>query len=143
DAPLPAPPGGVVSALALADLDGDCDFDLVLAIAGAPPQVWRHDGAGGFSPIAGALPDDLRATGLALADFDGDDAPDLVAVGPGARVFHGSGSGTFTEVVGALVPPPDDPTCVATGDLDGDGVPDVVIGQGTTTAAPPLLYLYP
>ncbi|HJZ85982.1 MAG TPA: VCBS repeat-containing protein [Polyangia bacterium] len=138
---LPPPPPGTVTALAVADLDGNCDSDLVLAVDSGPPHVWRHDGAGGFAEVDGALPGDLRARGLAIADFDGDGVPDLVAVGPGARLLHGNGMGGFQEVTGVFSPAPPDPTCVAAGDLDGNGLPDLVIGQGTTTAAPALVYL--
>ena len=137
---LATPPAGIVTALAAADLDGNCTIDLVIGDAGGPTHVWTHDGAGGFSDVAGALPADLVGPkALAIGDFDGDGHVDLVAVGPSARMFRGDGSGHFNEVANAFVPAPSNATAVAAADLDGAGGPDLVVGQ--TGGAGTLVYL--
>src|SRR6185312_5457768 len=42
----PTPPAGTPIAIAAADLDGDCDDDLVIVTNGAAPTVWIRDGQG-------------------------------------------------------------------------------------------------
>jgi hypothetical protein len=102
--------------------------------------VWLHDGSGGFAEVAGALPADLMAPhALAIADFDSDGKVDLVALGPGARMFKGDGTGHFAEVQNVFLPAPSNPTAAAAADLDGVNGPDLVVGQ--TGGAPTLVYL--
>src|SRR5690606_6269330 len=99
-APAPALPAGAIVELVAADLDGDCDDDLLVATDGAPPALWRRDGVTftavgelGTSPIAAAV----------AADVDRDGAVDLITGAGGAlSLWRNDGSGTFTRDAAAL-----------------------------------------
>jgi len=63
----------LVRGATLADVDGDRDLDLVLAVHGAPNRLLVNDGTGVFEPADGAGFEASRgSTTSALADIDGD-----------------------------------------------------------------------
>ena len=71
--------------------------------------------------------------GVGTGDLDGDGRPDLF-VGGSNRLFLNQGGGRFAESTAGPGPWPvfgdeDDPAGVAEGDVNGDGRPDVVIGE--------------
>ncbi|MCE9573344.1 MAG: VCBS repeat-containing protein [Deltaproteobacteria bacterium] len=119
-----------------ADLDGDCDDDLVLLGASAP-AMWLR---GGFDFTDGGAIGAAPATAVVATDADRDGDLDLVfARGGGLELDRNDGAGRFTVdaaafagvTVGAV-------TALAAGDLDGDGVADLIVGQGGA----PLVALY-
>ncbi len=128
-ASAPVPPGGAIVAVIAVDIDGDCDDDIIVATQGAPPTIWRRDGATfvdagtiGNAPVAA----------IAAVDVDGDGAVDLVmGAGRALAVWRNDGSGTFVPTAGAITVPASvtDLAALAAGDLDGDGHPDLVAGQ--------------
>jgi hypothetical protein len=143
-APFPSLPVDVVTGLVLGDLDGDGDLDLVvdcyqMGLPGQPNLLLSNDGAGRFHDATQArLPasfDNTRA--LALGDVDGDGDLDLitgnrgwVGVGQQNRLHLNDGTGTFTDATAGRMPVDFDKTSsVALGDVDGDGDPDLVIGN--------------
>jgi hypothetical protein len=137
NAPIGAPPAVPTTDLAAADLDGDCQLDVV-ALPG--PSLLTRAADGSLVAQPGALPADGRSA--AVGDVDADGNPDLVMVGGGqAHVLLGDGAGHFHELAAAFDQPPTDATAVVLGDLDGDGNLDVVIGQGSATPAPTRVYL--
>jgi len=124
--------GNGPNALALGNLDGDGDFDLVVLNNGAETvSILLGNGDGTFTPAVPAT----VATGngpnaLALGDLDGDGDLDLVVLNNAdetVSIFLGNGNGTFTPAVPATVATGNAPNDLALGDLDGDGDLDLVV----------------
>jgi hypothetical protein len=117
---------GTPVAVLSADLDGDCDDDLIIAADAV--TVLLRDG-NSFTP-AGTI--DAQVSAMAAADVDRDGDTDLIT-GSGAtlQLWLNDGGGHFVQKpegltagghVSAI-------SALATGDLDGDGNADLVVGQ--------------
>ena len=63
----------------LADLDGDRDLDVLLAVSGGGVLFFRNDGHGRFSDasVEAGMASGLGASTVAIADVDGDGTPDV------------------------------------------------------------------
>ena len=122
-------------ALALGDLDGDGDLDLIAGNTRSPGeqnQLYLNDGAGVFSDAtATRLPAETTISrALALADFDRDGDLDLFVGNSGRnRLYRNDGTGTFTDVSGNLPVVYDDTFALVVGDFDRDGDLDVLVGN--------------
>jgi len=128
---------GVTSAprsLAAADFNGDGVLDLVsvgFVLGGGNLTVLLGNGDGTFSRADRGMP--IRPTQVRAVDANRDGALDLVVSGESEalRVLLGNGDGTFAEAGGSVPAVPTDVRDVAVEDLDGDGVPDLVLTHGT------------
>lgn len=122
-------------AIAVGDLNGDGKPDLVLSRAqlSSPLLIAFGNGDGTFNQqvqlVSGAC-----ITAPVIADVNQDGKADLVgSCGNVVQVLSGKGDGTFqtpvTYPLGVL--PGAASSSVAVGDVNGDGIPDIVTATGT------------
>jgi hypothetical protein len=124
---------GEVTDLALSDLDRDGDLDLVSSGTDHEVKIWQCPASpfttGWTEQTAGIHAADVRAVGVADLDHDGlsdlvsGDVDNVLAIwrNDGAP-FDGMWSSRPIGFLGGTV------TSIATGDLDEDGVADVLVG---------------
>ena len=120
-------------AIALADLDGDGDLDLVTGNMLDPSRVYFNDGKGTFRSIPGRFPTArARTIGVFTRDFDRDGDIDILLANTGAvsRLFLNDGKGYFKDATASHMPSKSyNLTCMDAGDIDGDGDTDLVFAS--------------
>ena len=140
-----AAPSQGAGEVAVADLNGDCKDDILLAVPGIDGAqalaVFLSNGDGTFAaavavPYTNAIDPSTQSPDLAvLADLNGDGFPDLIGY-PDLGYSLNQGNGTFGAV--QLIPASnaigDGAALMATGDIDGDGNNDIVLIEGNTLA---------
>lgn len=114
------------SNVALVDLDGDTDLDLVATPAtGNSSTVYLNTGSGAFAASVTLAAGTSRD--VAAADLDGDGAQDLAFANSGAStVYLNRGASGFTRTADLGT---DDSRDVIAVDLDLDGLPDLVFAN--------------
>ncbi len=131
------------SSLALGDVDGDGDLDLVVGNVSQQSRLYLNNGAGTFGDATVThMPVGIHHTSsVVLADVDGDGDLDLVLGDSGENlVYLNDGMGRFTDATAPAMPSFVDATAMAVGDVDGDGDPDLVVGGGDSVATRCRLY---
>ncbi|MBN1237657.1 MAG: VCBS repeat-containing protein [Gammaproteobacteria bacterium] len=115
--------------VAVGDVDGDGDADLLVAnAAGAPSIVFTNDGAGVMTRAAELGAADVDSRGVAAADLDGDGYADAAFANAGAdTVYLSRGGAEFAEVT--LGEPVLSAMDVAAADVVGDALPDLIFAN--------------
>jgi predicted nucleotidyltransferase len=95
---------------AFADVDGDSDPDVLItglnSSSAIIAKLYRNDGTGIFTEVAGTIFDGVQNGSIAFADVDGISGQDVLITGANsvntriAKLYSNNGSGIFTEVVG-------------------------------------------
>ena len=114
--------------VALGDIDGDGDLDLVGGNWLEINKLYRNDGSGGFSATGIAIGSETEGTlSVALGDVDGDGDLDLVSGNSSdtSRLYLNDGSGGFSATGIAI----GTTFSAVFGDVDGDGDLDLVAGN--------------
>jgi hypothetical protein len=134
------PAGGSIFDLAIGDLNDDGKPDVALGslFSGVTILLGSTANPGQLLtphsyPVT-ATPAGGRSLGVAIGDIDGDGIPDVVSgnYGPSFDLLLGNGDGTLRAATAyATGPTPDtfEAGSMAVGDVDGDGLTDVVVGQ--------------
>jgi hypothetical protein len=135
------------------DIDGDGDLDILFdggaaRVARHNTQVLVNDGSGKFADDTEAriaAEDQTDDNQVKCADVDNDGDFDLTVAtlsGRAEKLFINNGDGHF-GLAASAIPAQRDPTLgIDFGDLDGDGTPDLITGQGEVTGAPWLNRVY-
>ncbi|HTZ75341.1 MAG TPA: Ig-like domain repeat protein [Candidatus Aquilonibacter sp.] len=137
------PVGSSPRDLAVADFNGDGSPDIAVANSGdASVSILlnNHDGTGEFTAQPPLYPGDQEVYGIAAADLNADGKMDLVVTddsGGAVDYFLGNGDGTFPTEGTVQSTGTGGAYAVTTGDLNGDGLPDLVVtnnGNGETAS---------
>jgi FG-GAP-like repeat/FG-GAP repeat/Dockerin type I domain len=124
--------GSVPNGMVLADVNADGKTDVVVANSRTnDASILLGNGRGSFAPPR-AFVSDLEPQAVATGDFNSDGIPDVVTVNqgsvrPNAGLLLGIGDGSFVAVEDVITDPT--PTQVAIGDVDNDGLPDLLVAE--------------
>jgi len=128
------------------DVDHDGDLDVVLSVEYGVNRLYLNDGAGRLSYRPDAFGTRMHdSEHVRAADFNGDGHMDVVFVAETDerhQLYLGDGKGGFTDA-SARLPAASQGNGLAIGDVDGDGLPDIVVGSTGEQGHGPSMKLYP
>jgi hypothetical protein len=126
----------------VADLNGDGKSDIVSTnLEGDNVSILLGDGKGDFrQPPGSPFPCGDSPFNVAIGDVNGDGTTDLAIVNSpsstsdrsgrdGLTILIGDGRGGFTKLHGSPFATPPRPNMVAIGDVNGDGIADIVVSN--------------
>ncbi len=119
-------------AMALGDVDGDGDLDLVFGNSVSQNRLYLNDGKGKFTDATAARwPGRGWSNAVSLGDVDGDGDLDLVLATHGQnRLYLNEGKGKLNDATASRLPKDVDLTkAMGLRDVDGDGDLDLVFGN--------------
>ncbi|MBX8475246.1 VCBS repeat-containing protein [Pseudomonas cichorii] len=122
------------------DVDKDGDLDVVVSVEHGVNRLYLNDGHGRLSIKPGAFGTVIHdSEHVRAADLNADGNMDVVFVAEADEVhqlFLGDGKGGFTDASDRL-PQTSQGNALALGDVNGDNLPDILIGStGETDYAP-------
>lgn len=125
---------GDTTCMALADVDGDHDLDIVFGNDSAEMRLLLNDGKGGFAGASMRLPEIKAAHSRAVvaADVDKDGDLDLIVANFGKPnlLLINDAKGYFAHAKKSRWPADEDySSCAAVGDMDLDGDLDILFGN--------------
>jgi hypothetical protein len=129
------PAGRYPDSVAVGDFNGDGHLDLAVAndTKTGTVSILLNKGDGTFQ-AAKEYTVGSYADSVAVADFNGDGKLDLAVANAGSyrdpgtvTILLGNGDGTFQDARSVTVG--SHPSCVAVGDLNGDGIPDLAVAN--------------
>lgn len=128
------------------DVDNDGHLDVVVSVEYGVNRLYLNDGTGRLTYVPDAFgtePHDNEH--VRAADFDGDGNMDVVFVAESDEVhqlFLGDGKGGFIDASERL-PAHSQGNGLAVGDVNGDGLPDIVVGSTGETGHTPDAQIIP
>ena len=130
------------SSIAVADVDGDNDEDILITGRGTGDdriaKLYINDGKGNFTEMINTPFEGVQFSSIAFADVDGDSDEDVLITGSNidfnsiAKLYLNDGLGNFTELMNTPFEPIRDGS-VAFADIDGDTDQDVIIMEEIAT----------
>ncbi|PWT92807.1 MAG: hypothetical protein C5B54_02950 [Acidobacteria bacterium] len=122
-------------AAAVADYNNDQKLDLYVSNSAGPPVLFQNLGNFQFKNATPAvLKIAQKGVAAAFFDVDNDEDQDLIVAQLGAKnlLFENIGHGKFKQTTGIDLSRPNNPSGIAIADFNGDGLPDIAIGDSNS-----------